>query len=111
MALSTASLANISDVIPDGLTELGTYTPKGGTPITGVTLEWRPLSRSSPLYGVVSLDNAERECVLRNNQLNGNTPRDGDTITDASSTVYGITGAVVRLAGARHHCACTKHRG
>lgn len=110
MALSSEILASVSDVIPAGLTEVGTYTPNGGSAITGVTLERRPITRSSPLYGLVSLDNVDLEIVLRNNQLNGNTPRDGDTITDASNVVFQITGAVVRLAGSRHHCACVKQR-
>lgn len=109
MALSSSILAGKSNVIPPGLTESGTYTPKDGSGIS-VTIEKRPLSRNSPLYGLVALDNCELEIVLRNNQLSGNTPRDGDKITDAAGTNYRITAAVVRLAGSRHHCACVQFR-
>lgn len=109
MALTKEILAGVSDIIPSGLTESGTYTPKGGSGIT-VTIEKRPINRNSPLFGLVSLDSTSLEIVLRNNELSGNTPRDGDTITDASSTVYRITSAISQLIGSRHHCACVQHR-
>lgn len=105
--VSASFLAGRSSVIP--ITEAVTYTPSGGSAITNCTAERRPITKDSPLFGQVSLDTTALEFVLRNGQLSGNTPRQGDTITDSTGAVYRVMTNTVRLAGSRHHCGCVKH--